>query len=168
MGDLYAHLTDTFTFKDLYKINPYVILVHGGYRFDGHNRLRHGLIKLNREGMRFSSPVWLPFAKALQRDYNVWIFDHPRFGTCQDIAQLDVKDPDVNYAVHGDGFAALYAHRVFSSTNRPHAIAHVYRRTCDTSSTFDSWREVSFNAVDVYCGQSSMGKSISTIRQGEL
>lgn len=112
MNDLFAHLTETFIFEDLYKIrwtrmgkttNSPVILVHG---------------------TPFSSLVWLPFAKALQKDYCVYLWDHPGYGGSQEVLSSNVKDPDVSYAVHAEAFAALYQHWSFNNTNRPHVVAH--------------------------------------------
>lgn len=114
MSDLYGHLTETCIFEDLYKIrwtrlgdssNPPVVLVHG---------------------TPFSSLEWLPIARALQKDYSVYLFDLPGFGASQEPARPDVKDSDfdVGLASHGRAFATLYESWDFSGTNLPHVIAH--------------------------------------------
>ena len=107
-----SHLTETFIFKDLYKIRwaalgepsrPKVILTHG---------------------TPFNSLVWLPIARPLQNDYCVYLWDLAGFGESQELVLPNVKEPDVGWALQGELFAALCTHWGFDNSNRPHIIAH--------------------------------------------
>ena len=86
-----SHLTETFIFKDQYKIKwaclgssakPPVILIHS---------------------FPFSSLEWLPIAQAISKDYTVYLFDLPGFG-------LSLDAPVANLAVHVEVLAALYSY----------------------------------------------------------
>lgn len=116
MADLFAHLTETFIYKDVYKIRwnrmenstkPAVILTHG---------------------TPFSSLEWLPYARALRADYCVYLWDLPGFDASQEFTtSLDEDvDVDVSYALHGEVFAALCRHWGFPNAcdKRPHVVAH--------------------------------------------
>lgn len=109
-----SHLTETFIFKDLYKIRwtrlgdpskPSVILTHG---------------------TPFNSLIWLPTARALQKGYCVYLWDLVGFGeSCELVSVINDEDLDVSWAQQAELFAALYTHWGFnSSNNRPHVIAH--------------------------------------------
>ena len=98
MSELYGHLNETFIFEDLYNIKwtrlgdstrPAVILVHG---------------------TPFSSLEWLPIARALQKNYCVYLWDLPGFGASQEAVRPHFDDFDVGLAVHGRAFAALCSH----------------------------------------------------------
>lgn len=112
MSNLYSHLINTYVFEDLYNIR--------WTRLGGSSKTAVILV----HGTPFSSLGWLPIARALQKDYCVYLFDLPGFGASQEPARAGVEDFDVGLAVHGRAFAALYPHWGFSSTNQPHVIAH--------------------------------------------
>ena len=106
-----SHLTETFIFKDLYKIRwtrfggatkPSVVIAHG---------------------TPFNSLIWLPTARALQKDYCVYLWDLAGFGQSHELVS-SVEEPDVSWALQGELFAALYAHWGFNDDNKPHVIAH--------------------------------------------
>jgi pimeloyl-ACP methyl ester carboxylesterase len=106
-----SHLTQTFIFKDLYKIKwtrlsdpdkPNLVFTHG---------------------TPFNSRIWLPIAHALQKDYCIYLWDLAGFGRSHELLSPDVE-PDVSWALQAELFAALYAHWGFDSKNKPHVIAH--------------------------------------------
>jgi pimeloyl-ACP methyl ester carboxylesterase len=106
-----AHLTETFVFKDLYKIrwvrigeaaNPDIIFTHG---------------------TPFNSLIWLPFARALQQDYCIYLWDLAGFGQSHEL-MYHTENLDVSWALQAELFAALYNHWGFDNINRPHIIAH--------------------------------------------
>ena len=106
-----AHLTETFIFKNLYKIKwvrlgdstkPNVLFTHG---------------------TPFNSRIWLPFAHALQDDYCVYLWDLAGFGQSHELIS-PVDEPDVSWGLQAELFAALYAYWGFDDTNKPHVIAH--------------------------------------------
>lgn len=106
-----SHLMETFIFKDLYKIRwtclgdrskPKVVLTHG---------------------TPFNSIIWLPIAKALQKDYCVYLWDLAGFGDSHELVSQDTEQ-DVSWALQAELFAALYAHWGFHDSKKPHIIAH--------------------------------------------
>ena len=106
-----AHLTETFVFRDLYKIRwvrfgdavkPNVIFTHG---------------------TPFNSLIWLPFALALQKDYCVYLWDLAGFGQSHKLLH-HAENLDVSWALQGELFATLYRHWGFNDSDRPHIIAH--------------------------------------------
>jgi pimeloyl-ACP methyl ester carboxylesterase len=112
MADLLVHLKETFVYRSLYKIrwcrmgsttNPSVILTHG---------------------TPFSSLEWLPYAQALKKDYQVYLWDLAGFGASQGFDTTASEDPDVSYALQGELFAALYEYWGFGSERQAHVIAH--------------------------------------------
>ena len=106
-----SHLTETFIFKNLYNIKwarlghstkPKVVLTHG---------------------TPFNSLLWLPFARALQKDYCVYLWDLAGFGESHELVH-PVDGPNVSWALQAELFAALYTHWGFNDEHRPHVIAH--------------------------------------------
>ena len=106
-----SHLKETFIFKDLYNIR----WTRLGNSSEPNITFTHGTPS--------NSLIWLPFARALSKDYCVYFWDLAGFGQSNEFLK-DVEDVDISWALHGEVFAALCAHWSFGSKNRPHVITH--------------------------------------------
>ncbi|MQA02033.1 MAG: alpha/beta fold hydrolase [Streptosporangiales bacterium] len=69
-------------------------------------------------GTPWSSVLWRPYAEALSREYTVYLWDMPGYGT----SSKDAGHP-VSLDVQGELFAALLEHW---ELDRPHVVAHDY------------------------------------------
>jgi pimeloyl-ACP methyl ester carboxylesterase len=67
-------------------------------------------------GTPFSSLVWWPFAEALSRDFTVYVWDMPGYGSSS-----KYRDHAVDFGAQAEAFAALLAHW---DLDRPHVVAH--------------------------------------------